>query len=181
METESTILALAALAQSTRLEVFRLLIKHEPEGLAAGEIALGEVPVITPEPTGHFAIVLGYADQFRRLRVRTNADTPEDSARARSFGAEIRTEAPVDRVLVRDGKATGVVLAGSGVYWDDAAKSLAAFAHAAGAPVFMNGAGRGALPVGHPCAFSHARGWALARASTGSSSLARSTRHPGIP
>jgi ArsR family transcriptional regulator len=39
METESTILALAALAQSTRLEVFRLLIKHKPEGLAAGEIA----------------------------------------------------------------------------------------------------------------------------------------------
>lgn len=39
METESAILALAALAQSTRLEVFRLLIKSEPEGLAAGEIA----------------------------------------------------------------------------------------------------------------------------------------------
>ncbi|HEV7863697.1 MAG TPA: pyruvate, phosphate dikinase, partial [Acidimicrobiia bacterium] len=53
-----------------------------------GEIALGEVPVITPEPTGHFATVLGYADQFRTLKVRTNADTPEDSARARSFGAE---------------------------------------------------------------------------------------------
>ncbi len=53
-----------------------------------GEIALGEVAVITPEPTGHFATVLGYADQFRTLKVRTNADTPEDSARARSFGAE---------------------------------------------------------------------------------------------
>jgi len=53
-----------------------------------GEIALGEVPVVTPEPTGHFATILGFADQFRRLRVRTNADTPEDSARARSFGAE---------------------------------------------------------------------------------------------
>jgi ArsR family transcriptional regulator, arsenate/arsenite/antimonite-responsive transcriptional repressor len=39
METESAILALAALAQSTRLDVFRLLIKHEPQGLAAGEIA----------------------------------------------------------------------------------------------------------------------------------------------
>jgi ArsR family transcriptional regulator, arsenate/arsenite/antimonite-responsive transcriptional repressor len=39
METESTILALAALAQSTRLDVFRLLIKHQPDGLAAGEIA----------------------------------------------------------------------------------------------------------------------------------------------
>ena len=39
MESESAILALAALAQSTRLDVFRLLIKREPEGLAAGEIA----------------------------------------------------------------------------------------------------------------------------------------------
>jgi ArsR family transcriptional regulator len=39
MESESTILALAALAQSTRLEVFRLLVKHEPKGLAAGDIA----------------------------------------------------------------------------------------------------------------------------------------------
>src|ERR1700738_1230761 len=39
MESESVILALAALAQSTRLEVFRLLVKHEPDGLAAGDIA----------------------------------------------------------------------------------------------------------------------------------------------
>ena len=39
MESERAILALAALAQSTRLDVFRLLTKHEPEGLAAGEIA----------------------------------------------------------------------------------------------------------------------------------------------
>jgi len=53
-----------------------------------GQIALGEVPVVTPEPTGHFATILGFADQFRRLKVRTNADTPEDSARAREFGAE---------------------------------------------------------------------------------------------
>ncbi len=39
MESENAILSLAALAQSTRLEVFRLLAKHEPVGLAAGEIA----------------------------------------------------------------------------------------------------------------------------------------------
>lgn len=39
MESENAILALAALAQSTRLDVFRLLVKHEPEGLAAGDIA----------------------------------------------------------------------------------------------------------------------------------------------
>src|ERR1700756_3027429 len=39
MECEETVLALAALAQPTRLEVFRLLVRHEPVGLAAGEIA----------------------------------------------------------------------------------------------------------------------------------------------
>ena len=39
METEASILALAALAQSTRLEAFRLLVRHEPGGLPAGEIA----------------------------------------------------------------------------------------------------------------------------------------------
>jgi DNA-binding transcriptional ArsR family regulator len=39
MDNEATIPALAALAQSTRLDVFRLLVKREPHGLAAGEIA----------------------------------------------------------------------------------------------------------------------------------------------
>ena len=39
MESEDAILALAGLAQSTRLDVFRLLAKHEPDGLAAGDIA----------------------------------------------------------------------------------------------------------------------------------------------
>ena len=39
MESEQAILALAALAQSTRLGVFRLLVKYEPDGLAAGDIA----------------------------------------------------------------------------------------------------------------------------------------------
>lgn len=39
MESEAAILALAALAQQTRLEVFRLLVKHEPAGLPSGEVA----------------------------------------------------------------------------------------------------------------------------------------------
>ena len=39
MESEQAILAFAALAQSTRLDVFRLLMEHEPDGLPAGEIA----------------------------------------------------------------------------------------------------------------------------------------------
>ncbi len=53
-----------------------------------GEVVLGEVAVVTPEPTGDFATVLGWADGFRRLKVRTNADLPEDAQRARQFGAE---------------------------------------------------------------------------------------------
>jgi len=45
METEEAVLALAALSQSTRLEAFRTLVKHEPDGLAAGDLArLLEVP-----------------------------------------------------------------------------------------------------------------------------------------
>jgi acetolactate synthase-1/2/3 large subunit len=57
-----------------------------------------------------------------------------------------------------------VVMAGGGVWWDDAAGALATFAETAGTPVFMNGAGRGSLPADHPLALAHARGAALARA-----------------
>jgi ArsR family transcriptional regulator len=39
METEQAILALAALAQQTRMQAFRILVKHEPDGLAAGDLA----------------------------------------------------------------------------------------------------------------------------------------------
>jgi acetolactate synthase-1/2/3 large subunit len=56
------------------------------------------------------------------------------------------------------------VMAGGGVYWDDAAASLASFAERAGVPVFMNGAGRGALASDHPNAFFQTRGWALGHA-----------------
>lgn len=41
MDMEATILTLAALAQSTRLDVFRLLVRHEPGGLPAGDLARG--------------------------------------------------------------------------------------------------------------------------------------------
>jgi len=57
-----------------------------------------------------------------------------------------------------------VVIAGGGVYWDDAAKSLASFGERAGVPVFMNGAGRGVLGTDHPSAFFQTRGWALGHA-----------------
>ena len=53
-----------------------------------GEIVLGAVPVITPEPSGPFEVVLGWADEIRTLGVRTNADLPHDAQVARRFGAE---------------------------------------------------------------------------------------------
>ncbi|HEY5165942.1 MAG TPA: pyruvate, phosphate dikinase, partial [Acidimicrobiia bacterium] len=53
-----------------------------------GEVVLGAVPVITPEPTGPFETILAWADEFRRLGVRTNADLPNDAIVARRFGAE---------------------------------------------------------------------------------------------
>ncbi|HEU5324043.1 MAG TPA: thiamine pyrophosphate-dependent enzyme, partial [Methylomirabilota bacterium] len=67
--------------------------------------------------------------------------------------------AQLERLLA--GAERPVVVAGGGVWWDDAAKALAAFAERAGVPVFMNGAGRGALPTAHPCALAQARGAAL--------------------
>jgi acetolactate synthase-1/2/3 large subunit len=57
-----------------------------------------------------------------------------------------------------------VVVAGSSIHWDDAAAALAAFAERAGAPVYLNGAGRGSLPAEHPHFFSQTRKEALADA-----------------
>jgi len=57
-----------------------------------------------------------------------------------------------------------LAIAGSGVYWDGAAESLASFAKASGLPIFTNGAGRGCLPSDHPQAFAQSRGWALGNA-----------------
>jgi acetolactate synthase-1/2/3 large subunit len=56
------------------------------------------------------------------------------------------------------------VIAGSSIWWDDAATQLAAFAERLGAPVYLNGAGRGCLPADHPHFFSHTRKEALAEA-----------------
>ncbi|MGP1310829.1 MAG: pyruvate, phosphate dikinase, partial [Phycisphaerales bacterium] len=55
---------------------------------ATGEVMLGAVSTSEPELSGEFATLMKWADAARDLRVRTNADTPEDAQRARSFGAE---------------------------------------------------------------------------------------------
>jgi len=53
-----------------------------------GEVIVGSVPLVPPQINDDFSAVLAWADELRRLRVRTNADTPEDAAKAREFGAE---------------------------------------------------------------------------------------------
>jgi pyruvate, orthophosphate dikinase len=53
-----------------------------------GEVMLGEVPTIEPELSGDFSMLMSWADSFRKLKVRTNAETPLDARTARQFGAE---------------------------------------------------------------------------------------------
>ena len=53
-----------------------------------GEVMLGQVPTIQPELSGDFATLMGWADEIRQLRIRTNAETPMDARTARRFGAE---------------------------------------------------------------------------------------------
>ncbi len=55
---------------------------------STGEVFLGRVPTLQPELSGHFAILMEWADAARRLKVRTNAETPRDAKAARTFGAE---------------------------------------------------------------------------------------------
>jgi pyruvate, orthophosphate dikinase len=54
----------------------------------SGRVILGSVPLVPPALDENFATILEWADGVRRLRVRANADTPEDAAKAREFGAE---------------------------------------------------------------------------------------------
>jgi pyruvate,orthophosphate dikinase len=55
---------------------------------STGEVMAGSVGTQTPKLSGDFSTVMGWADKYRTLKVRTNADTPADAKRAREFGAE---------------------------------------------------------------------------------------------
>jgi pyruvate, orthophosphate dikinase len=55
---------------------------------STGRVILGEVPLIKPEVSGHFKTLMEWVNEYRKLGVRANADTPHDSEVARSFGAE---------------------------------------------------------------------------------------------
>ena len=55
---------------------------------STGRIIQGEVPKIKPEISGDFSKLMRWADSFRKLKVRTNSETPSDTKTARDFGAE---------------------------------------------------------------------------------------------
>jgi len=55
---------------------------------STGEVMLGQVTTIDPRLSGDFAVLMEWADEIRKLKVRTNADTPADAKKARELGAE---------------------------------------------------------------------------------------------
>ncbi len=55
---------------------------------STGEVFLGKIATIDPQIGGNFARLMELSDKYRKLQVRTNADTPHDAAKAREFGAQ---------------------------------------------------------------------------------------------
>ena len=55
---------------------------------ATGEVMAGAVATVQPELAGDFGTLMAWADDVRRMKVRTNAETPQDAQTARDFGAE---------------------------------------------------------------------------------------------
>ena len=55
---------------------------------STGRVIIGQVALIKPEVSGHFKTLMEWVNEFRKLGVRANADTPHDSSVARGFGAE---------------------------------------------------------------------------------------------
>ncbi len=55
---------------------------------SSGHVLKGYQPMLQPELSGDFERIMGWADRIRRMRVRTNAETPSDARAARTFGAE---------------------------------------------------------------------------------------------
>ncbi len=55
---------------------------------SSGRIILGEVKTIKPDISGDFLKVMNWADKFKKLKIRTNSETPNDTKTARDFGAE---------------------------------------------------------------------------------------------
>ena len=83
-----------SLAIDAKAKLFRVDGREVKEGDiitidgATGEVMIGEVATVEPELAGDFGTLMEWADEVRKLKVRTNAETPNDCRVARTFGAE---------------------------------------------------------------------------------------------
>ncbi len=68
------------------------VVYHEGDYISidgsTGNVYAGAIKTVEPEISGYFGILMGWADEIRALKVRTNADTPRDTAQAIKFGAQ---------------------------------------------------------------------------------------------
>ncbi|MBF9233804.1 ArsR/SmtB family transcription factor [Microvirga alba] len=90
MENEQAILVLAALAQSTRLDVFRLLVAHEPKGLPSGEIAR------------HFVVPANTMSTHLAVLTRAGLIRSERQSRSVIYRADLARMRDVAAFLVKD-------------------------------------------------------------------------------
>ena len=78
-------------AAKKQFQIGKLIIKEGDtitlDG-SKGKVMLGDVPTIEPELSGEFSTYMQWADEIRTLKIRTNADTPQDALQAVKFGAE---------------------------------------------------------------------------------------------
>ncbi|TCP99994.1 pyruvate phosphate dikinase [Sphingomonas sp. PP-F2F-A104-K0414] len=73
-----------------------------------GEVMIGAVATVQPELSGDFATLMVWADEVRRLKVRANAETPEDCRVAREFGAEGVGLCRTEHMFFESGRITNV-------------------------------------------------------------------------
>ncbi len=69
-----------------------------------GAVIVGEVPLVAPEVNDDLQRILEWGDEHRTLKVRANADTPEDAAKAREFGAEGIGLCRTEHMFMADGR-----------------------------------------------------------------------------
>jgi thiamine pyrophosphate-dependent acetolactate synthase large subunit-like protein len=155
---------LGALQEMEQLSLFRSITKGAwsvPETRQIPEVLTTAIRAALTGRPGPVFVEIPVDLLLNRVEDRL-APIPQRYVHRAAGLADPETVAQVADLLARVERP--VVVAGSGVWWDEAAKSLASFAETAGVPVFMNGAGRGALAHDHPLAFAQARGFALGNA-----------------
>jgi pyruvate,orthophosphate dikinase len=67
----------------------KVITRHDVISIdgSTGEVMAGAIPTVEPKLSGDFSTIMRWSDKYRRLQIRTNADTPADARRARDFGA----------------------------------------------------------------------------------------------